>query len=304
MRLQLLAIAALTTLCSSIHARPALSKSNPPSSRCASNAECLRLGQPLLKPRLDRRFAATVEFDATGGPQSWTVPVSGMYAIEAAGASGGGTDGHGNGPNGGLGAQVNVTYALNMGDTLQIYVGQMGGTDQIADNGGGGGATFVTFPEDGLIVAGGGGGSGIYTPGHDASTDFDINGQDGGGASGGTMGQGGGASDAAGGGGLLSNGADGPLTRAQGGRSYANGLGGGGGGSSVVGGYGGGGQGGGSSGGGGGGYSGGGAGGDNSDNTGYGGAGSSYVSQTGIQGSPVISLHDRGDGIVYIIQVG
>ena len=60
----------------------------------------------------------------------WTVPVTGSYVIEAAGASGG------NGSNlvvspahrklGGLGAKITGTFQLNQGTKLKILVGQEG----------------------------------------------------------------------------------------------------------------------------------------------------------------------------------
>ncbi|XP_044182612.1 leukocyte tyrosine kinase receptor-like isoform X1 [Acropora muricata] len=104
------------------------------------------------------------------GIQTWTVPVTGSYVIEAAGASGG--DGsyrfvystHWN--LGGLGAKITGTFQLNQGTKLKILVGQKGGTSPASmsregGGGGGGGASFVTLSDDTpLIVTGGGGGGG------------------------------------------------------------------------------------------------------------------------------------------------
>lgn len=98
------------------------------------------------------------------GIQTWIVPETGNYVIEALGASGG------NGTNttipriwrkGGLGARIKGTFFLNRGQPLKILVGQEGETLlQFAHNpGSGGGGTFVTLPDNKpLVVAGGGGG--------------------------------------------------------------------------------------------------------------------------------------------------
>ena len=92
------------------------------------------------------------------GIQIWTVPVTGSYVIEAAGASGG------NGAKlGGLGAKITGTFQLNQGTKLKILVSQVGttGTASRFRSGGGGGGSFVTLLDDTpLIVAGGGGGGG------------------------------------------------------------------------------------------------------------------------------------------------
>ena len=61
------------------------------------------------------------------GIQIWTVPVTGSYVIESAGASGA------NGANGnrlgGLGAKMTGTFQINEGTKLKILVGQEGGTN-------------------------------------------------------------------------------------------------------------------------------------------------------------------------------
>ncbi|XP_044182550.1 leukocyte tyrosine kinase receptor-like [Acropora millepora] len=101
------------------------------------------------------------------GIQIWTVPVTGSYVIETAGASGG------NGLDlsvspahrklGGLGAKITGTFQLNRGTKLKILVGQKGGSSpaSMSRAGGGGGGSFVTLLDDTpLIVAGGGGGGG------------------------------------------------------------------------------------------------------------------------------------------------
>ncbi|XP_015747129.1 PREDICTED: leukocyte tyrosine kinase receptor-like [Acropora digitifera] len=101
------------------------------------------------------------------GIQIWTVPVTGSYVIEAAGASGG----NGSYPYvysaqwklGGLGAKITGTFQLNQGTKLKILVGQEATTATAYFNrpGGGGGGSFVTLLDNTpLIVAGGGGGGG------------------------------------------------------------------------------------------------------------------------------------------------
>lgn len=101
------------------------------------------------------------------GIQLWTVPVSGLWSIEARGASG--ADGilagsSGNRKRGGLGAIVKGNFLLHKERVLKILVGHEGTRDFLDPHrpGGGGGGTFVVY-EDGkpLLVAGGGGGGGI-----------------------------------------------------------------------------------------------------------------------------------------------
>ncbi|HQQ95042.1 MAG TPA: T9SS type A sorting domain-containing protein [Bacteroidia bacterium] len=87
------------------------------------------------------------------GLQSFTIPVSGMYRVEAVGAAGYGT-------NAGRGASVAGDFSLSAGQVLYIMVGQMGnppnspGTNQY----GGGGGSFVTYTNNNILVIGGGGG--------------------------------------------------------------------------------------------------------------------------------------------------
>ncbi|PFX33456.1 hypothetical protein AWC38_SpisGene1677 [Stylophora pistillata] len=101
------------------------------------------------------------------GIQLWTIPVSGLWSIEARGASG--ADGilagsSGNRKRGGYGAIVKGKFQLHKGRILKILVGNEGSRDYLVPHrpGGGGGGTFVVY-EDGkpLLVAGGGGGGGI-----------------------------------------------------------------------------------------------------------------------------------------------
>ncbi|MGE5041619.1 MAG: InlB B-repeat-containing protein [Candidatus Levyibacteriota bacterium] len=240
----------------------------------------------------------------TGTIQTYSVPSTGTYQIEAYGAQGGNSQA---GTVGGLGAYTKGTVSLNAGDTLQILVGQQGGGDCDPGNGnGGGGGSFVakgTTPASStpLVVAGGGGGgySTSYSGGctHTASDGVGQSGNNGATiscystASGGSSGNGGataGGLQGAAGGGFYSNGSNGgtQCQTAIGGASFTNGGAGGTGNTSCYCGTGYGGFGGGGAGmlggaGGGGGYSGGAAAGNwtglSTSYSTYGGGGGSYI---------------------------
>ncbi len=94
----------------------------------------------------------TTTFGKTGRIVTYTVPVTGLYDIEAIGASGGA------GINkGGLAADVGGDVKLTAGEVLSIAVGGTGGLG--ANGGGGGGGSFVVAPGNvPLVIAGGGGG--------------------------------------------------------------------------------------------------------------------------------------------------
>lgn len=85
---------------------------------------------------------------SNSGIQSWTVPVTGPYRIEAYGAQGG--------SNGGFGAYMSGTVQLTQNTVLQIVVGQQGAT--LA---GGGGSFVYNSSTSTLMLAAGGGGGGI-----------------------------------------------------------------------------------------------------------------------------------------------
>ena len=90
------------------------------------------------------------------GIQEWTVPKSGTYTFQLAGAYGGNTGSAGGGGGGtGSGRIVNGSMPLTKGDVIAILVGQKGGGSS------GGGGTFVWFKTSGTLIlaAGGGGGS-------------------------------------------------------------------------------------------------------------------------------------------------
>ncbi len=233
--------------------------------------------------------------NVSNGIQEWTVPSSGQWQIEVAGAQGGA----GGSPTvGGSGAIVRGTLSLNSGDVLRILVGQQGGTQP--DGGGGGGGSYVELQGGNLLMAAGGGGGGNgflgstrgYSDGGNGRTSTiggnsnilsgnygnPAPGPGGGGvAQGGSQGYGGGGAVAGGGGGYLNDGGLG--SSANEGVGFLNGGAGGNGGSTNDGGFGGGGGGVSSSGygGGGGGYSGGGGGNWNSTTHGNGGGGGSFI---------------------------
>ncbi|XP_078699887.1 uncharacterized protein LOC144926747 [Branchiostoma floridae x Branchiostoma belcheri] len=237
------------------------------------------------------------------GIQHFTVPGTGTYNIEAAGAAAGW------GPHNpksarGRGAVLRGTFNLKQGETLKILVGQEGAENRLTWSVGGGGGTFVTRGDNTpLIIAGGGGGAGYGPQTHNPLCDGTVSttgnkAYGGTGCSGGSNGQG--ATEwktnrmGGGGGGLLTDGGsskpfggDSCQRGGEGGKAFVNGGVGGrgvhnnadggfGGGGGSFGGFGGGG------GGGGGGYSGGGRGAQCNPNGG--GGGGSFNSGTDTSG--------------------
>lgn len=103
---------------------------------------------------LDYKGTSLANVKITDGIQEWSIPRSGMYHVEVAGASGG----DGETADGGRGTVVNGTIYIRKGVVLQILIGQMGQFD--AAGGSGGGGTFVVFKKNSsvFVVAGGGGG--------------------------------------------------------------------------------------------------------------------------------------------------
>ena len=244
---------------------------------------------------------------SSSGIQTWTVPTTGQYSIQAKGARGG------NGATtGGSGADIKGIFNLVQGHVIKIVVGQ-----NSSSTGGGGGSFVYDNTTSTLLIAAGGGGGGAnltYTQGNTTTSGY--NGYTTGfysniyGGGGGTNGGGGGAGSAsdnstsggaggngtaggntvgsssnagAGGAGFSGNGGNSSNGSSVGGKSWANGmLGGGnggfGGGGNTSSGY-----------GGGGGYSGGGGGAwQNGWTNAYGGGGGSYNSgtnQTNVAGS-------------------
>jgi hypothetical protein len=101
---------------------------------------------------------ANAETFTIPGMFSFTASVSGEYAVELLGASGGNPTVVRPGV-GGLGAEVSGDVFLTAGEDLTLFVGGQGGSGLIA--GGGGGGSFVFLGTDVLAVAGGGGGAGF-----------------------------------------------------------------------------------------------------------------------------------------------
>jgi hypothetical protein len=104
------------------------------------------------------------DFSIVDGQQKWTVPTTGTYRIEAAGA-------YGATP----GRVVSGEVDLNEGQVLTMLVGQQPNplTANVVDNVtvGGGGGTFVTVEGTPLIVASGGDG-GAYSSGYNKTTSY------------------------------------------------------------------------------------------------------------------------------------
>ena len=76
--------------------------------------------------------------------QVWTVPATGQYSVQLAGAPGGGTINHG----GGAGAAFTVPMALSLpqGAKLYLVVGQNGPGANYGAGGGGGTFVFYSLP--------------------------------------------------------------------------------------------------------------------------------------------------------------
>jgi len=154
----------------------------------------------------------------TNGIQTWTVPYTGNFRIEARGAQGGGS--------GGLGATMAGDFSLTAGEVIRILVGQVGVNGGSGPSGGGGGSFVVRTPYTTtasiLVIAGGGSGAGNYsfTPGVSTSTGVT------GGVGGGVNGSGGsGGTRGAGGGGFLTDGSPCSVNTnyASPGRAFVNG---------------------------------------------------------------------------------
>jgi hypothetical protein len=89
----------------------------------------------------------------TGGIQSFTVPTTGPYRVEAYGASGGTVS------ISGYGAKISGDYNFTAGTVLSILVGQMGSMYATGNSDGGGGGSFVAQGATLFAAAGGGGGA-------------------------------------------------------------------------------------------------------------------------------------------------
>jgi PEP-CTERM motif len=137
---------------------------------------------------------ANAETFTIPGEFSFIATVSGEYAVELLGGSGGNSTGGG----GGFGAEVSGDVFLTAGEDLTLIVGGHGKSG--TEGAGGGGGTFVFHGTDVLAVAGGGGGASNLKSGG-----YGLAGTSGGGGgegvSGGVGGKGGGAAQGDGGGG-------------------------------------------------------------------------------------------------------
>ena len=145
--------------------------------------------------------SSTYNYEYTGKADEFIAPVSGIYKLEAWGASGGGTSSMK-----GYGGYTTATYRLQKDSFLKVYVGGEGKTSKDGEaapggfNGGGasgasltnkassgGGASDIRFgntnPSNRIIVAGGGGGGGCRN-----DTSFTCSGGYGGGETGGDPG--------------------------------------------------------------------------------------------------------------------
>ena len=102
----------------------------------------------------------------TQGYQLWTVPQTGTYEFEVAGAQAAAVTYPSPGSTGGRGVIVQGRYDLVQGEVVTITVGQTGEpvVNNNAYNGaGGGGGSFVVLSGTPLFIAGGGGGDGAYS---------------------------------------------------------------------------------------------------------------------------------------------
>src|ERR1700677_2691055 len=140
---------------------------------------------------------ANAETFTMPGMFSFTATVSGEYAVELLGASGGNSDA----AVGGLGAEVSGDVFLTAGEDLTLFVGGQGGGSGVVAGGGGGGS-FVFRGTDVLGGGGGGDGDGASSGGAGlAGTSGGTNGRGGAGGLGGTGGGGGGGTYGSNGGG-------------------------------------------------------------------------------------------------------
>jgi hypothetical protein len=222
---------------------------------------------------------ANAETFTVPGMFSFTASVSGEYAVDLLGASGGNIGGR----VGGSGAEVSGDVFLTAGEDLTLFVGGQGGSGSVA-GGGGGGGSFVFHGADVLAVAGGGGGASLFANGlpglagtSGGAGTGPLSGKGGVGGTGGGGGIGGGGAGVAGNGGNGAAGAGG-----YGGKFPNGGLGGGFGGA-------------GGGGGGGSGFSGGGGG----EGQGAGGGGGSYLASV-FTDQVLTAGVNSGDGLISI----
>ena len=105
---------------------------------------------------------------SNAGIQTWVVPKSGTYRIEAYGAQGGdsnvGSEANGNEEKygGGSGAMMSGEFNLENGNELEILVGQKG-SDAVYASGGGASGAWIDNSSSPMIIAGAGGGANSVT---------------------------------------------------------------------------------------------------------------------------------------------
>ena len=130
-----------------------------------------QVNDPSSENCIDNFLTISKDFSYTGAPQTYAVPLEGIYTLEVWGAQGGYRS---SSDYGGKGGYSRGNIELNSGDVVYIYVGGSGNTGGTAGgyNGGGskttypggGGATDMRIEGDTLyhriIVAGGGGSDG------------------------------------------------------------------------------------------------------------------------------------------------
>ncbi|GAB5387712.1 MAG: hypothetical protein Alpg2KO_06800 [Alphaproteobacteria bacterium] len=107
-------------------------------------------------------------FNVVSGVQTFVIPATGTYSIEAAGAEGGEPNNPNSGRTAGAGRIIEADFDLTVGTTVSIVVGQRGALNSSGNwangGGGGGGGSFVFIGGDTqpLVAAGGGGGLSIH----------------------------------------------------------------------------------------------------------------------------------------------
>lgn len=124
--------------------------------------------------QLDSAYASTNLFGvkSESGIQTFIIPVTGLYRIEALGAQGGG-----DAPVklGGKGVSMRGDFNFTAGTVLRILVGQQGSSGT-GCYGGGGGSFVVDSLNNPLIIAGGGGGAGGLLGGNGIDASIGLNG--------------------------------------------------------------------------------------------------------------------------------
>jgi hypothetical protein len=117
----------------------------------------------------------------TQGIQLWTVPATGSYTFEVAGAQSGDFNGN---PAPGYGRKISGTYSLSKGTILKIIVGQAGLVGSSGYNFGGGGGSFIIDSSTNVLLfaAGGAGGGNRWTGSPGQSGNFATSGGNGTGA--------------------------------------------------------------------------------------------------------------------------